>query len=88
MRCDMLIGRPSVERTSTAKVIRPSPPNWMSTITTAWPKIVSWLPGSNTTRPVTVTAEAAVKIASDQVIGNDVASGSLSSTAPATISAA
>lgn len=84
----MLTGRPSIDRTRTAKVIRPRPPSWINTITMPWPSIVSWLPVSITTSPVTVTAEAAVKIASDQVIGAGVAMGSFSSAAPVTISTA
>ncbi len=88
LECVSPIGSPKAESTSTAKVISPSPPSWISTSTTAWPKSVSCREMSTTLRPVTVTAETEVKSASGQRSGAVCASGSISANDPATISSA
>ena len=81
-------GTPSAPRISTAKVISPSPPSWIRKASTISPNSVSPAPVSNTTRPVTVTAEVAVKMASDHVSGTLRAIGSISATAPSKMNSA
>ena len=73
---------------STANVISPSPPSWIRNNSTIWPNSVRPLPTSNTTSPVTVTAEVAVKIASDQLSGMFCDTGNISSAAPIRIAQA
>ena len=67
----------------------PSPPNWMSIKITLLPKNVKLLLMSTTLKPVTVTAEVAVKSASKKVTWqrSTVAKGRVSNAAPTHISA-
>src|SRR5688572_20097995 len=81
--------RPRTTAKSTAKVMMPRPPACMSTRMTHWPKVVKRVPVSTTVRPVTHTAEVAVKSASRTVRASPcVAGGRRSSTVPAAIAAA
>ncbi|MEK6545726.1 MAG: hypothetical protein AABZ28_04265 [Nitrospinota bacterium] len=48
------------------KVIMPSPPNWTSISRTLCPNIVRSFPVSTTVRPVTQTAEVAIKSESEK----------------------
>ena len=72
-------------KVAAAKVMMPMPPASISSSNTHWPNRVNWLPTSTTDRPVTVTAEVAVNMACNQLIGEWVAMGNLSSNAPNTI---
>ena len=56
--------RPSTPISSVVRVISPSPPSWMNSITHACPAIVKWVAVSTTIRPVTHTALVIVNTAS------------------------
>lgn len=66
----------------------PSPPGWIRIAITACSKRVKCEPVSTTTSPVTVTADAEVKIASPHPVPPWLAAGSISSTAPRATSTA
>jgi hypothetical protein len=71
------------------KVIMPNPPHWMSTSTTHWPKRLSRLPVSTTTRPVTQVADVAVNRASTgESRGPLTAAGSINNMVPIMIKSA
>ena len=55
--------RPASVRITTAPVTNPSAPTWISTRITASPNAVQWSAVETTVRPVTQTAEVAVKSA-------------------------
>ena len=79
-------GMPRADKSRTAKVINPSPPIWISTTMTSWPKKLNVLPTSTTDSPVTVTAEVEVNSASAKVMPALFANGDHSTSAPTTIS--
>ena len=60
-RCIREILRPDSSEKKAATVMTPMPPIWMRMRMTAWPNSDQWVAVSCTTRPVTQTAEVAVK---------------------------
>jgi len=70
---------------SLPRVMRPIPPSCINSIRTPCPNVVNAVPVSTTIKPVTVTAEVAVKNASDQVMSSVEAIGNIRSNAPTVI---
>ena len=68
-----------------AKVIKPNPPHWISTITTTCPKVVRESPTLTTDNPVMVTAEVAVNNACNHVNSPLWENGSFSKIVPITM---
>jgi hypothetical protein len=60
---------PRLEAMSVVRVMMPSPPSWMSTRITAWPKNEKSCRVERTAKPVTQQALVAVKMPSTSVIG-------------------
>ena len=70
------------------KLMMPRPPSWMSTMMTAWPKGVQYVPVSSNTSPVRETAKVAVKSAGRNGVhcGTLAEIGSIKSTVPTRMS--
>ena len=85
MRSRRPVRRPTSTNSSRVEaVMKPRPPSWMRTRMTTCPKAVQWVPVSRTTRPVTQTADVAVKKASRRGVTwpSVAANGSISSSVP------
>ena len=79
---------PSAIKSTVPKVIKPSPPTCMSSISTSCPQKVRSAPGSITVSPVTQVPLVAVNSASTNLSGSPVLiTGSVSSFAPSNMSA-
>ena len=74
---------------SAADTRMPSPPSWVITMISSWPRNVQCVAVSTAARPVVVTADAAVKNASTGVVTRPgaVMPGRSSSNVPTTIAA-
>src|SRR5687767_7061862 len=90
MRSLRLMLRPANQKRNVADAPNPTPPNWIIPRIAAWPNVDQYEPVSTTTRPVTQTAEVAVKRAT--LNGGDeplaVETGSIRSKVPSAITPA
>src|SRR5687767_4531899 len=90
MRSLRLMLRPASQKSNVADAPNPIPPNWIIPRMAPWPNVDQYDPVSTTTRPVTHTADVAVKRAT--LNGGDeplaVETGSIRSNVPSAITPA